>query len=291
MTIKAMLVDLAHTTSVPDTSLTIPLGIGYIKAYAKQELGAAIDITLFKHPDRFLQAVHEDRPDVVGFANYGWNENLNCAIGRHVRKILPDAMLIAGGPNIDPAPDRRVSFLKKHDYLDYIIIDGGEEVFTELVQWKLAFDGDLAKLPCNIVWLDHDGLHETPERPLKKIIENLPSPYLTGFLDEFLHAGMVPMFETNRGCPFQCTFCAWGSASKDLVRRIDLHQALAEIEYVGQRSDASNWIFCDANFGLLPRDIEIAKAVRAVHEARGTPKKCHVWLAKNVTERNHLHLL
>ena len=104
-------------------------------------------------------------------------------------------------------------------------------------------------------------------------------PYLAGYLDEFLAAGMVPLFETNRGCPFQCTFCAWGSASKDLVRRIDLDQALAEIAYVGERSDSANWIVCDANFGILPRDIELAKAIRAVRDARGAPKKCQTWLA------------
>ena len=286
MRLKAVLADLAHTYSVHDRSLTVPLGIGYVKAYAKHALGDAIDISLFKSPDRFLKAVHDERPDIVGFANYGWNENLNRAIGRHVRKIVPNALIVAGGPNIDPAAARRVSFLQKHEYLDFLIIDGGEEAFIELAQWQAAGGRDRSALPCNIVWLDHEGLHETPERPLKKIIEHLPSPYLAGYLDEFLAAGMVPLFETNRGCPFQCTFCAWGSASKDLVRRIDLDQSLAEIAYVGERSNASNWIVCDANFGILPRDIELAKAIRAVHDAHGTPKKCHTWLAKNVTERN-----
>jgi len=285
MRLKVLLADLAHTYSVHDRSLTVPLGIGYLKAYAQDALGDAIDISLFKHPDRFLQAVHDERPDIIGFSNYGWNENLNCAIGRHVRKIVPDALIVSGGPNIDPAADRRVSFLQKHDYVDFLIIDGGEEAFTELVQWQFAGSRDFSALPDNIVWLDHVALRQTPERPLKKIIEHLPSPYLAGYLDEFLAAGMVPLFETNRGCPFQCTFCAWGLASKDLVRRIDLDQALAEIAYVGERS-AANWIICDANFGILPRDIELAKAIRAVHDARGAPKKVQSWLAKNTTERN-----
>ena len=286
MRLKAVLADLAHTYSVRDRSLTVPLGIGYVKAYAKHALGDAIDISLFKSPDRFLHAIYDVRPDIVGFANYGWNENLNRAIGRHVRKIVPHALIVAGGPNIDPTAARRVNFLEKHDYLDFLIIDGGEEAFTELAQWQIAGGRDRAALPNNIAWLDQEGLHETPERPLKKIIEHLPSPYLAGYLDEFLASGMVPLFETNRGCPFQCTFCAWGSASKDLVRRIDLDQSLAEIAYVGEKSDATSWIVCDANFGILPRDIELAKAIRAVHDAHGTPKKCHTWLAKNVTERN-----
>lgn len=283
---RIFLADLAHTHSVSDRSLPVPLSIGYIKAYADQAHGKDVEIRLFKHPERFLAAIHAERPGIVGFANYGWNQNLNLQIGRHVRRVLPDALIVAGGPNLDPDPARRIAFLGRHDYLDFLVVDGGEEPFSELIAWRRASSRDRSALPSNLAWREGGTLRTTPERPLRKIIEHLPSPYLSGALDEFLAAGMIPMFETNRGCPFQCTFCAWGSASKDLVRRIDLDQSLEEIRYVGARSDARNWIVCDANFGILPRDIELAKAIRAVHDARGVPEKCHVWLAKNVTDRN-----
>jgi hypothetical protein len=75
-------------------------------------------------------------------------------------------------------------------------------------------------------------------------------------------------------------------AAKDLVRRMDFDVALAEIAYVGERADALNWIVCDANFGILKRDVDIARALRAVRDDKGLPRKCHIWLAKNATERN-----
>ena len=31
---------------------------------------------------------------------------------------------------------------------------------------------------------------------------------------------------------------------------------------LAKRSKAKNWIVCDANFGLLKRDVELAKAIR-----------------------------
>lgn len=283
---RIYLADLAHTYSVGDRSLTVPLSLGYIKAYAHAALGDSVEITLFKHPDRFLVALDAAPPSIIGFANYGWNENLNRAFGAYARQRCPDALIVAGGPNIDPDPARRGDFLFRHGYVDYLVIDGGEQPFSELVTWWHDTDRDPANLPTNLVWRRDGHLHETGERPLKKVIDDIPSPYLSGFLDEFLAAGMIPMFETNRGCPFKCTFCAWGSASKDLVRRMDLDQALAEIAYVGERSDARNWIVCDANFGILKRDVDLAHAIRKVHEAKGHPAKCHIWLAKNATDRN-----
>ena len=61
---------------------------------------------------------------------------------------------------------------------------------------------------------------------------------------------------------------------------------IEEIRYVGKRSKANNWIFCDANFGMLDRDVEIAKEIRKIKDKYGYPNKCHMWLSKNTDDRN-----
>ena len=283
---KIYLADLAHTQAVNDAAQTVPLGIGYIKAYAIAAFGSAVDITLFKHPEKFLAAIANEAPDIIGMTNYGWNENLNLQIGAYVRSKLPDALIVVGGPNIDPEADRRKTFLKRHSYADFTVVDGGEEPFAELIAWWQQGASDESLLPNNVVWLEGDTVRATRERKLTREITGVPSPYLDGYLDEFLDAGMCPLLETNRGCPFQCTFCAWGMASKDLVRRFSLETAMAEIAYVGARSQARKWIICDANFGLLKRDVELAHAIRAVKDKYGAPDFCQMWMAKNVTDRN-----
>jgi radical SAM superfamily enzyme YgiQ (UPF0313 family) len=286
-TVKIFLADLAHTYSTSDAALLVPLNIGYLKAYAQSIHGSSVDITLFKHPEKLLSRVEAERPDIIGLSNYGWNENLNRAIGGHIRKTLPEALIVSGGPNIDSDPERQLAFFDRHKYLDFIILDGGEEPFSELITWWTEGSNDNEQLPQNIIWSNGEEILSSGLRPpIKKNIEGIPSPYLCGYLDEFLYAGMVPIFETNRGCPYKCTFCSWGSAAKDRVGRFDLETGLEEVDYVGQRTRAKNWIIADANFGIFPRDIEIAKAVRRVKDENGFPEKCHIWLAKNVTERN-----
>src|SRR5574338_360597 len=101
---KILLADLAHTASVDDASLTVPLNIGFIKAYLEQEHGAAVDVRLFKHAELLLEAATAERPQILGFSNYGWNDKLNQAVGSYLREKLPDALIVAGGPNVDPDP-------------------------------------------------------------------------------------------------------------------------------------------------------------------------------------------
>mgnify|MGYP003962005913 CR=1 FL=1 len=98
---------------------------------------------------------------------------------------------------------------------------------------------------------------------------------------------MIPLFETNRGCPFGCTYCAWGVAALSKVRQRPLEVVFAEIDYVAENSSGQvNWIFCDANFGMLPRDVEIAKKIKSVCTEKGFPLSVTLWHAKNSGKRN-----
>ena len=283
---KVFLCDLSHTQMVSESELTVPLNIGYIKAYAVQVCGESVDISLFKDPQKLLNRFPVEKPDVIGFSNYTWNVNLNYHIGRKVRATLPDALIVGGGPNVDDEEAWRRSFLNKHDFYDFLITGGGEEPFAELLSWWTDHRGDMTRLPDNLLWMADGQLQETKQRKLTKQIDNIVSPYLTGCLDEFLDAGMVPLFESNRGCPFKCTFCAWGAASRDLLRRMDFDTTLEEFEYVAKRSTARNWVLCDANFGILKRDIELAERLRHLRDTVGRPVNVQTFVAKNVTERN-----
>ena len=279
------LADLAHTYSTKNESLMIPLNIGYLKAYAMEQHKDKIEIKLFKDPQKLLLSIGDKNPDLVGFANYGWNADLNFKVGNYIKSNLPKTTIISGGPNIDEEVVSRIEFLKSNSYIDYYVTDGGEEPFSEIVYWLL--NNKKTEIPKNIIYLKKDGnLFNSGRRPLKKESNHISSPYLAGYLDEFLDLNMVPLLETNRGCPFRCSFCAWGMASHDIVSKLNIDNTLAEIEYIGKRAKVNNWIICDANFGMLKRDVEIAKAIRSVHDKYKYPKTCQMWLSKNTSDRN-----
>ena len=167
---KILLADLMHTYSVRDTSLIVPLNIGYIKAYAVAEHGPLVDIRLFKHPEKLLTQLYNEQPEIVGLSNYGWNEQLNIKIGGKIRELYPDTLIVLGGPNIDIKPDLRLEFMKRHDYADMLIIDGGEEPFSGLITWKQENPGEFSKLPNNIVFRENNNIFSTDLLPTKKNI-------------------------------------------------------------------------------------------------------------------------
>ena len=94
----------------------------------------------------------------------------------------------------------------------------------------------------------------------------------------------LSLWETNRGCPFSCTFCDWGSATASKVYRFELERLLAEIDWFADRK--VEFVFCcDANFGILSRDTQIAQYAADIKSRIGYPQALSVQNTKNATDR------
>ena len=64
-------------------------------------------------------------------------------------------------------------------------------------------------------------------------------------------------WETNRGCPFKCTFCDWGSATASKLRKFEEERLYKEIDYFTEKK--IDYINCaDSNFGIIKRDLNLA---------------------------------
>ncbi len=105
-------------------------------------------------------------------------------------------------------------------------------------------------------------------------MDTIPSPYTKGVFDTLKqkysgHSWVAP-WETNRGCPFKCSFCDWGSATASRVYRFDEERIGNEVEWFGNQR-VGTVICCDANFGIVNRDEKIAEAIVNSRKSKGFP--------------------
>lgn len=288
---KVYLADLVHGISLSKQEATVPLNIANIGAYLNKVFGDKVDLSLYKYPDELLSVIAlEDKPTVLGMSLYAWNADLNRKVGQYIKTYYPEVLIVMGGPSMRQSPKDLEDFLRCNEWLDAYVMYEGERPFADILKYIFANGSVLKNLSSynykNIAFLEKDKFYCNLSSDFGDITE-LPSPYLTGYLDKFLVEGFVPLFETNRGCPFSCTFCTWGLSSLNKVRRFPIERVFAELDYVSSRyPNLPEWIFADANFGIFGRDVEIAKKIREIRKRTPELKEVCTWDAKNNQERN-----
>ncbi len=237
---------------------------------------------------RELRRLLQDRgPAVLLFSNYAWTMQENLVLSAYVKEIEPDCITVHGGPNTPSYPADADAFLRTHPHVDVMARGEGEITAAEVLS---AIDGRLdsrdnavARLRdvAGISFLLRGEVIRTPDRPRMTDLDILPSPYLTGLFDDYHEASPgLTILETNRGCPYGCTFCDWGSATLSRLRMFDLDRVFAEIEWLG-KNKVNSVILGDSNFGMVPRDVSIAEKVAEVRQRFGYPREFFASTAKN----------
>ena len=284
--ISIYLADLIYDST--ETNHVVPLNVACLAAYAKKKLNDDVNIKLFKYPLELEKEINLNPPDMLGLSNYSWNERLNHHFCEIVKGKDKQIITILGGPNIRLDEISIEKYLKNNEYIDYYIVGEGEIPFVELIK-KLQSDLNDISLPPGCAKLHNNKLIYTPTNTRKQPKEyDYESPYLTGILDPFIKdKKCTPLFESNRGCPFSCTYCAWGVSQLSRVRKKSLDIIFEEMDYVRKHSAGQqSWIFADANFGMFDRDIDIAKHINKIRKKYGFPAHVTLWDSKNTTSRN-----
>ncbi|HET6497835.1 MAG TPA: cobalamin-dependent protein, partial [Coriobacteriia bacterium] len=113
------------------------LGLGYVRAYAQADPRLArtaafltLDLDVTVDPWWVAYRVAELGPDVVGFSVTCWNARSVYDACRLVRKILPDAYIVLGGPEVTPIAEE---VLSSQPAVDAVIRGEGELTFAELL--------------------------------------------------------------------------------------------------------------------------------------------------------------
>ena len=267
-----------------------PYSVGIIQSYAQRHLS---------HPTavEFLPPIFARGPvneavgqlkdaDVVAFSCYVWNVRLSLAIAKALKAIRPGILTVFGGPQV---PDRDTeSFLRQNPCIDLACHGEGERVFTAILE-HLA-DRDWGQVRSLSLIDDRGRFLQTPLEERIMDFTEVPSPYLEGVFDGLISAHpevqWVGLWETNRGCPFTCAYCDWGSATKNQVVARDVEDLYQEVDWFSRRR--VEFIFCcDANFSLLDQDLDIVRRVAANKARHGYPKALSVQSTKNFTDRSY----
>lgn len=297
--LKIYLCDPTHDTIIL-VSDTIPINIGFVGAYIQKIHGKNVEISLFKYPQSILQAIRESPPDILALSNYSWNSNLSEHLAAFAKKCSPETVTVQGGTNFPHEAPLQLPFLQKRPNTDFYIELEAEGPFAELVSRLLAQrDGgpslfEPPYLP-GLVFIPPETRHSSepllaagPKSSRIKTLDDIPSPYLNGMLDKFFDGKLTPFLETNRGCPFTCTFCHTGNSYFNKVNTFSLERVTAEIEHIAPRMKELgivNLHIADTNFAMYPRDKQICEMLLKSQKDYGWPLQIVSTTGKNNKER------
>ena len=261
-----------------------PYRISSLVAYirSKEVLNKNFDFqkacVLREHVDKYIQKCKD--ADILLCSCYVWNWEITNFLASEVRKINPNCTIVFGGAHV---PDFSEDFFKKYPYVDFIVHGEGEIVLEEFLT---AYMGD--KNYSNVKGLETKEFRNPPQNRINDL-DSLPSAYLTNtvwdLIDKIDGIKWIAAWETNRGCPYQCTFCDWGSATFTKVRKWEESKIFKEIEWFGDNK-IPYIDCCDANFGIFQeRDFRIAKKLKEVALKTHYPDRVRPAWAKNSSEK------
>lgn len=102
------------------------------------------EYTINQQKDEILRDIYLEKPDVICFSCYIWNISFVKEIAEDLKKILPDSVFWAGGPEVSfDAED----FLKKNPGFFGVMVGEGEETFRELCRFYVDKKGSLEEIP------------------------------------------------------------------------------------------------------------------------------------------------
>ena len=282
-------------SSNPFQFIPLPLGmiLAFSQTYKEGLLQQHYDFSagFITDQDDLVSRLQKQGPGVFLFSDYLWTTASNLELSRLVKKLSPDSITIHGGPSLPKYQQASDDFFQAHPHINIGVRGEGEVATAEILEQLALHHFRPYSENMNLV----DGLTfrncnfqcwtRTNDRERLRDVDSIPSPYLAGIFDtkEDKH-WRAAAIETNRGCPYGCTFCDWGSATLQKIRRFSIDRVLAEVEWIAARRIETLFI-ADANFGIFDRDVEIAQKIADCHRHFGAPNVVSVNYAKNATKR------
>lgn len=248
MVFKMKILLVSVNASYMHTNLAIRDLKNYVEKFCENELRGTdkklpviqlAEYTINQPVGEVLRGIAGFNADWILFSTYIWNAEYVCKLLPEIKKILPDCILGAGGPEFGYGAKK---YLMNIPALDFVIFGEGEETFREMITECAMAPKSLLSRLADIKGIYYRGSNGeiafTGNRDLICNLDDIPFPYpeiMSGTADP---DHKIYYYESSRGCPFSCSYCL--SSVDKRVRFKSLERACSELQ-----------IFLDNNIKLV----------------------------------------
>ncbi len=230
----------------------------YLDSKVAAEDGLVAEVLNFSAATPTLSICSEIKkhsPNVIGYSSYVWNIEKFIDVIKNLRTEM-ESVHVLGGPEISM---ERIATIGGPKVADFYIIGEGEIKLTNLIRYLMSRTAGVERpLPPGIVAWEKDGNTMVYQEDATIVpLEDIPSLYVTGVLDEKLYKGGQVFIETQRGCKYRCKYCVY---HKNLphVSYYPMRRVLEEIDYLIIQKKVLALRFIDAVF---TSDLDRAKLI------------------------------
>jgi radical SAM superfamily enzyme YgiQ (UPF0313 family) len=232
-----------------------PIGLDYLadSLRAAGHEPSLLDLCFSEDADRDIDSAFESPARVVGLSIRNTDDCYFSSgeffLPRHRETVQAlrdhtDAPIVLGGVGLSLMPEAALEYCGA----DFAIAGEGEEPFVHLLS-ALEAGADLDEVP-GLLWWDEAGLRRNPasDTPLDRLPVRTRS-----FIDNrrYFAAGGQAGFETKRGCPMGCVYCADPVAKGRRTRLLPPRMVVEELRaLVSQGIDHLHCCDCELNLPL-----------------------------------------